>query len=64
MSKQFHGMINLNETGSFLWNFFTAEHTAEDAINALLNEYEVEEAIAKADVEKFMETLQKNGFAE
>ena len=23
MSKQFHGMINLNETGAFLWRFFS-----------------------------------------
>ena len=23
MSKEFHGMINLNETGAFLWEFFT-----------------------------------------
>ena len=23
LSKTFHGMINLNETGAFLWNFFT-----------------------------------------
>ena len=64
MSKQFHGMINLNETGSFLWNFFTAEHTAEEAVAAMLNEYEVDETIAKADVEKFMQPLQSNGFAE
>ena len=27
MSKSFHGMINLNETGAFLWRFFSEEHT-------------------------------------
>ena len=64
MSKTFHGMINLNETGSFLWEFFTAEHTAEEGIAALLAEYDVAEEIAKADVLRFVETLTKNGFAE
>ncbi|MBQ8319544.1 MAG: PqqD family protein [Clostridia bacterium] len=64
MSKSFHGMINLNETGSFLWNFFTAEHTADEAVAALLGEYDVAEELARADVERFMETLTKNGFAE
>lgn len=64
MSKKFHGMINLNETGDFLWNFFTQEHSQEDAVAALLKEYDVEQAIAEADVAKFVEILQQNGFAE
>ena len=64
MSKQFHGMINLNETGNFLWNFFTEEHTVEEAGEALRGEYEVDVEIATADVNKFAEILLKNGFAE
>ncbi len=64
MSKKFHGMINLNETGDFLWNFFTQEHSQEEAVAALLKEYDVEQAIAEADVAKFVEILQQNGFAE
>ena len=64
MSKQFHGMINLNETGAFLWRYFQEEHTLEEGIAALLGEYEVDEELAKADVERFMQTLMTNGFAE
>jgi hypothetical protein len=64
MSKQFHGMINLNETGNFLWNFFTEEHTKEEAVAALCAEYDVEADIAAGDVAKFMEILQEQGFAE
>ena len=64
MSKQFHGMITLNETSAFLWKFFSEEHSIDEATAALLGEYEVEEAIAKADVEKFAALLLKNGFAE
>lgn len=64
MSKKFHGMINLNETGAFLWEFFTAEHTVEEGVNALLGEYEVEKEIAQADVEQFVKIIQENGFAE
>lgn len=64
MSKQFHGMINLNETGAFLWRYFQEEHTLEEGIAALLGEYEVDEELAKADVERFMQTLMANGFAE
>ncbi len=64
MSKQFHGMINLNETGNFLWNFFTEEHTKEEAVAALCAEYDVDAEIAAGDVIKFMEILQEQGFAE
>ena len=64
MSKQFHGMINLNETGAFLWRYFQEDHTLEEGIAALLGEYEVDEELAKADVERFMQTLMANGFAE
>lgn len=64
MSKVFHGMINLNETGAFLWEFFSEEHTVDEGVAALLGEYDVDEATARVDVEKFVETIEKNGFAE
>ena len=64
MSKVFHGMINLNDTGAFMWKFFSEEHTLEEGVAALCAEYEVEPERATADVEKFMEIIRKNGFAE
>lgn len=63
MSKSFHGMINLNETGAFLWNFFTTEHTIDEGVAALLEEYDVEESIARRDVERFAEIVVGKGFA-
>ena len=64
MSKVFHGMINLNDTGAFMWKFFSEEHTLEEGVAALRAEYEVEEERATADVQKFMKTVLENGFAE
>ena len=64
MSKTFHGMINLNETGAFMWKFFSEEHTLEEGVAALLAEYDVDEGRARADIEKFMNAVMKNGFAE
>ena len=64
LSKTFHGMINLNETGAFLWNFFTTEHTVDEAVAALCAEYEVEEERARADAEKFAEVLTQSAFVE
>lgn len=64
LSKSFHGMINLNETGAFLWRFFTEEHTLEEGVDALCGEYEVERERAAEDVNKFAEILTENGFVE
>ena len=64
LCKTFHGMINLNETGAFLWKFFTAEHSMEEAVDALCTEYEVERERAANDVQKFISIIENNGFAE
>ena len=64
MSKNFHGMINLNETGAFLWEFYTQEHTVDEGVAAMLAEYDAEEEIIRRDVETFVDTILKQGFAE
>ena len=64
MSKDFHGMINLNDTGALLWNFFTSDHTVDEGVAALLAEFDVSEEIARADVERFVSTLSEIGCIE
>ena len=64
MASVFNGMINLNDTGAFMWKFFSEEHTLEEGVAALRCEYDVEEERARQDIEKFMNTVQQNGFAE
>ena len=64
LCKVFHGMINLNDTGAFLWKFFTEDHTEEEAVEELCLEYDVDEERAAADVKKFIATLKSNGFLE
>ena len=64
MSKTFHGLINLNETGAFLWRFFSEEHTIEEAIDALCAEYEADREQVTADVHRFVDVLTRNNFCE
>ena len=64
MSKKFHGMINLNETGAFLWRFFSEDHTVEEAIAALCNEYEADRGQVETDVTRFVDILTNNDFCE
>ncbi len=60
-SKNFHGMIRLNETGAFLWNLMAEKDCSEnDLVDALLAEYDVDREIVVADVRRIVETLAQN----
>ena len=63
-TKTFHGMINLNETGAFIWQFFSAEHTQEECVDALCEKYLVSREQAERDVEKFVAAMRTGGFIE
>lgn len=53
----FNGMINLNDAGAFLWKSLENETTVEKVVADMLECYDVDEATAKADVEKFISDL-------
>lgn len=60
-SRQFGGMIRLNESGSFLWNCLLEDADQASLVEALLAEYDVDEDTAEADVEAFISTLRQAG---
>lgn len=55
-------MITLNDTGKFLWQRLETGAETEELVAALLAEYDVDEATAKAGVERFVAKLNENGF--
>ena len=55
--KNFNGIINLNETGAFLWKILEKGATKEQLIAKLLEEYDVDEKTAAEDVGKFINKL-------
>ena len=55
-------MITLNGTGAFLWERLQNETTEEELVKALLAEYDVDEARAKASVAAFVNNLRENEF--
>lgn len=59
--KQFNGMINLNETGAFLWRLLEKGSDEESMVKALLAEYEVEEEVARTDVKAYVNKLTEAG---
>ncbi len=57
MVKNFNGMINLNETGAFLWKQLEKGCSQEQLVQALLGEYDVAKDVAENHVDKFVKHL-------
>lgn len=57
-SKNFNGIIKLNETGRFLWDKLAVGCESEELVEAILSEYEIDRATAEADIARFIETLE------
>ena len=55
-------MITLNETGKFLWQRLEVGAEVDELVADLLKEYDVDEATARAGVERFVAKLNENGF--
>lgn len=54
---EFNGLITVNEVGVLLWNMLQEEVTMDDLVKAVLHEYDVEEAVARADIQEFLDKL-------
>ena len=63
-AARLNGMITLNDTGAFLWNFLQEDHTKEELLAAMLEEFEVDEACAREDIEGFTGVLMEQGMLE
>ena len=63
-SLNFNGVINLNGSGAFLWKTMENDTTEAQMVAALLNEYDVDEERAKADVAAFIAKMKDAGLIE
>lgn len=57
----FHGMIQLNKTGAFLWSQLQKVHTREALVCAVLEQYDATKEEAEENVDRFIQTLKKAG---
>ena len=57
-------MITLNGTGKFLWERLENGATLDELVQAMLGEYDVDEQVARAGAECFVNKLQEHGFLE
>lgn len=55
----FSGIIKLSESGAFLWSILEKGADREELIAKMLDEYDVDEATAAADIDKFITKLRE-----
>lgn len=63
-SRSFNGIIRLNDSGKYLWEKLSQETTEAQLLSDMLNDYNIDEATAKADIERFVAELKKAGILE
>lgn len=54
-----NGLFILTETGAFLWDLLPQVGGEEDLLRSMLEEYEVDESTARADVREFLDKLRE-----
>ena len=63
-SKNFHGMVKLNDTAAEIWGYISSGMDLETICKTMLEKYEVDESLLRADVEKTVKTRIDQGFVE
>ena len=61
-SKEFYGMIKLNETGKEIWQALQEGKMAEEIVMLLKDKYDVEPGQAESDVAAFINQMEEMGF--
>lgn len=56
-----NGLFAMTELGGFLWDLLPGAESTEDLVKAVLQDYEVDEATARADILEFLKKLELLG---
>lgn len=58
-SKQFNGMMRLDESGAYAFELLKQDITEQELLHALAEKYAMEEAALTQDVKRFLGTLKE-----
>ena len=61
---EFKGIMTLNDTGNFLWKCLSDDISRSQLLDSILDEYEIDEATAKADLDEFLHVARESGVLE
>lgn len=56
-SRNFNGIIRLNDTGKFLWEKLSKDISEDELAAAMIREYDIDEKTARDDISAFINTL-------
>ncbi len=60
-ANEFNGLVNLNETGAFIWKQLENDTTREKIAEAITNEYDIDKETALKSAEGFIAKLREAG---
>ena len=58
-AMEFNGMITLNEIGVFIWKLLQEEHSYDEILHTILNEYDSTEEQVRKDLDDFLEQMRE-----
>ena len=56
-NEAFNGLIAINELGKFIWENIESSKDEDELLQRILDEYEVDKDVAKADLDGFLGKL-------
>lgn len=56
-NEAFNGLITINELGKFIWENIESSKDEDELLQRILDEYEVDKDVAKADLDEFLGKL-------
>ncbi len=59
-SVDFSSVITLNGTGAFVWECLEDAMSRDEIVDAVLEQYDVEQDVAKQDIDRFLACLKEN----
>lgn len=63
-AKEFNGLIKNNPTAAFIFELLKTEQTEDSIVDAMLEKYEVDEPIVRADVKELIDLLKSKNLIE
>lgn len=60
----FGGMMTLNPVGTFIWKLLETDRTVDELTDAVVNEYQIDNATAQKDIVVYIEKLREKGIIE
>lgn len=60
-ARALSGLLALNGSGKLLFELLQSPQSEDSLVQSLLEQYEIDEPTAKADVAEFLQTLRENG---